>query len=129
MGMKFPSLNFKAMAGGLSSERGQGMIEYILLVVVIITMALAIGARLFKPFNEWANHYIGDYVVCLLDYGELPSLGGAEAFSDGECDKKFEPFTVAGGRGEKEDSKKAKEKQANSSSSSGNRRSDSRTVA
>lgn len=72
------------------------MVEYILLVVIILMMALAISARLFKPFNEWAKNYIGDYVYCLLDEGELPGLGGEESVE--ECDKGFDAWTVANGR-------------------------------
>lgn len=108
MGIQFPSLN----------SRGQGMVEYILVVVVVITMAIIIGYRLFKPFNQWANHYIGSYVECLLDYGELPRLGGEEAsnMQDGECDKEFKPFTVGEGREKKEDAEKAK---ANSNANRG----------
>lgn len=80
----------------LHGERGQGLLEYILLIVVIIGMALAIGLRLFKPFSEWAGHYIGGYIECLLDEGELPSLGGAETITG--CEGNFEGFTLAGGR-------------------------------
>lgn len=72
------------------------MIEYILLIVIIIAIALAISARLFKPFNEWAKNYIGDYIYCLLDEGELPGLGGPETVE--ECDKGFDAFTAAAGR-------------------------------
>lgn len=84
----------------LANSRGQGIVEYILVIVVVISIALAIGARLFKPFNEWARNYIGDYVACLLDQGELPSLGGQEVI-DG-CDASFESFTVANGRPSRE---------------------------
>lgn len=84
----------------IRNQKGQGIVEYILLVVIIISFALAISARLFKPINEWAKNYIGDYIYCLLDEGELPGLGGEETID--ECDKGFEAFTVAGGRGAKE---------------------------
>lgn len=111
MGTQFPSLN----------SRGQGMIEYILLVVVVITMAFIIGLRLFKPMNEWMNHYIGDYVQCLLDYGELPTLGGeqAENINDGDCDKEFKPFSVGDGRARKDDA--ASRANANQNNSGSNR--------
>lgn len=78
------------------SQKGQGVVEYILLVVIIISFALAISARLFKPFNDWAKNYIGDYIYCLLDQGELPGLGGAESVQ--ECDKGFAEFTPVAGR-------------------------------
>lgn len=78
------------------NQKGQGIVEYILLIVIIIAMALAISARLFKPFNEWAKNYIGDYIYCLLDEGELPSLGGEDTVE--ECDKGFDAFTAGAGR-------------------------------
>lgn len=78
------------------SSRGQGFVEYILLIVIVISLALAVSNAFFKPFNEWARNYIGDYIFCLLDEGELPSLGGADSVS--ECSEKFEAFTFGGGR-------------------------------
>lgn len=83
----------------LSNNHGQGIVEYILLIVVVIMIATALSLRLFKPANEWMKNYIGDYIECLLDQGELPSLGGAETVSD--CDLNHEPFTVSDGRAPK----------------------------
>lgn len=78
------------------NSRGQGIVEYILLIVVVISLALAVSAQFFKPFNEWARNYIGDYITCLLDQGELPSLGGGESVSD--CDKDFQNASFGSGR-------------------------------
>lgn len=90
-------LEFRTRAGRhLTSSSGQGIVEYILVLVVVIAVALAVSAAFFKPFNEWARNYMGDYIYCLLDEGELPSLGGEEAISD--CEKGFEDFTFGGGR-------------------------------
>ncbi|ODS51116.1 MAG: hypothetical protein ABS42_00080 [Bdellovibrio sp. SCN 50-8] len=83
----------------LRNSGGQGVVEYILLIVVVIAIALAVSARLFQPFNDWAKNYIGDYIYCLLDQGELPALGGEEAVS--ECDKNFQNYTFGGGRAPK----------------------------
>jgi len=79
-----------------SSSSGQGIVEYILLIVIVISVALAVSATFFKPFNEWASNYVGDYIFCLLDQAELPALGGEETVS--ECDKGFENFTFGSGR-------------------------------
>lgn len=75
---------------GLRSESGQGIIEYILLLVVVITLAILLANRLFKPFREWAQHYIGNYVECLLDQGELPGLGGQNGIQDCNFTSPFE---------------------------------------
>jgi hypothetical protein len=82
--------------------KGQGVVEYILLIVVILAIALIIMERLFKPMNKWAKNYIGDYIYCLLDQGELPSLGGTETTRD--CDQGFDSFTAENGRPSKSSS-------------------------
>lgn len=79
-----------------SSSSGQGIVEYILLIVIVLSVALAVSAALFKPFDKWARNYIGEYIYCLLDEGELPSLTGEGTVS--ECNASFESFTFGGGR-------------------------------
>lgn len=80
---------------GLRSESGQGIVEYILLLVVVITLVLALANRFFKPFRNWADFYVGAYVECLLDQGQLPSLGGENALQD--CDPPPNEFAGGGG--------------------------------
>lgn len=48
-------------------------------------------------FEKWANNYFGEYLACLLETGELPSIGGAPGDS-GICNELFEPFDIANGR-------------------------------
>lgn len=80
----------------LRSQSGQGMIEYVLLMVVILALAAAVLTRFFMPFESWAKNYLGSYFYCLLDSGELPALGGSGG--QGDCNDKFEDFTLANGR-------------------------------
>lgn len=68
----------------LTSEKGQGLVEYILLLVVVVTIALTFMNLFFKPYARWAQQHIGGYVECLLDQGELPGLGGDSGVKD--CD-------------------------------------------
>lgn len=57
-----------------SNQSGQAMIEYVLLLV--ITIALIFMAKgLFTNLNQFMTGYVGGYFKCLMDYGELPSLG------------------------------------------------------
>ncbi|MBV2169408.1 MAG: hypothetical protein KUL82_11945 [Bdellovibrio sp.] len=87
-------------AGGLNN-RGQAMVEYVLMLIISVSLVLALMTQVFKPFGEFVNNYMGKYVGCLLEYGELPSLGSSEpsaADEDSECDKKFDPASMAGGR-------------------------------
>ena len=78
----------------LRSDSGQALVEYILILVVVITLAIALMTRFSKPFAKWAQFYIGDYIECLLDQGELPALGGSNAVTD--CEPKSN-FTEDGG--------------------------------
>lgn len=77
------------------------MVEYVLLMVVTVSMLLALVYQVFKPFQSFVKSYMGDYTACLLETGELPSLGNSDAqaaLSDEGCDAKFESATLAGGR-------------------------------
>ncbi|MEI7972800.1 MAG: hypothetical protein WCH11_00365 [Bdellovibrio sp.] len=81
----------------LQNSRGQAFVEYLLILVVSVSLISVIAYRLFTPLREWARNYMGAYVECLLDAGELPRIGGGSGEA-GECDEGFEPFTVAEGR-------------------------------
>lgn len=88
-------------------QKGQAVIEYMLILVVTVSLVMLLMNYMFKPFGEFIQRYMGDYVGCLLDYGELPTLGSDEESivdSDTECDKKFKPASIAGGRPPKEGS-------------------------
>lgn len=41
--------------------------------------------------------YFGDYFACILETGEMPSLGGKGAVQ-GICDTEFKPFSLSAGR-------------------------------
>lgn len=89
---------FKA---GLINSRGQALIEYVLLLVITVSLILALMNVMFKPFGEFIDNYMGKYVACLLEYGELPTLGGdtpSPVSEDSECNKKFEAGSLAAGR-------------------------------
>ncbi len=80
----------------LSNSRGQGTLEYTLLLLITIAILTALAQQIFKPFNRWLQNYMGSYLECLLDVGELPSLGYGEA--SGECNNLYESASVAFGR-------------------------------
>lgn len=82
-------------------QKGQAVIEYMLILVVTVSLVMLLMNYMFKPFGEFIQRYMGDYVGCLLEYGELPTLGHDEESiidSDSECDKRFKPASMAGGR-------------------------------
>ncbi|MCS6838344.1 MAG: hypothetical protein NZ480_05805 [Bdellovibrionaceae bacterium] len=77
-------------------QRGQGTTEYVLLLVVIIAIAFLVLNRLFTPVQRWTQFYIGEYIDCLLDQGELPKILGD---GDDVVDCRFEGQSLADGGG------------------------------
>ena len=73
------------------------MVEYILVLIVATILILTFIWLFSTSFQAWANNYFGDYLTCLLETGELPSLGGTPGDS-GLCNQYFEPFSIKAGR-------------------------------
>jgi len=78
------------------SQSGQAVVEYILIVGLVVTIILGLMNQLYKPFGDWMQDYMGQYLECLLDVGELPTIAGSS--ESGECNSKFQNFSVTGGR-------------------------------
>jgi len=79
---------------------GQALVEYVLVLIVTVSIILSLIAQIFTPFGNFLDKYMGSYVSCLLDFGELPTLGSpisTIANEDG-CDARFETFSVSSGR-------------------------------
>ena len=57
-------------------QKGASAIEYILLVVVVVSMLLTLTQIFWKPFGNFLDNYVGGYTQCLLEVGELPVLEG-----------------------------------------------------
>lgn len=82
----------------MRSNAGQGIIEYILVLVVVVAIILGGIYQLNSAFAAWAHNYFGDYLSCLLETGDLPSLGGPSDTTAGVCNQLYKPFTLADGR-------------------------------
>jgi len=86
-----------------SSQSGQALVEYVLLLVVSISIIIGLK-NAFQSAGEFVRGYVGAYTQCLMEYGELPSLGLDEPDitrhkSDAVgCNHKFKGFTLAEGR-------------------------------
>jgi len=78
------------------SNGGQAVIEYLLLTIIIVVIALTVIKQISESTESFAKNYFGEYLACLLEVGELPSLGGPEGWSEG-CKDYFQPFTLANG--------------------------------
>lgn len=90
--------NFRSPHGLLASRRGQAVTEYLLVLVVVVGIALGVLYQLNTAFKKYVQSYFGDYIACLLETGELPSLGGEEGVSGDVCNASFEPFSLKNGR-------------------------------
>ena len=80
----------------LADRSGQATMEYILLLVITVSLVLSLTNQFFKPFGKFINNYMGDYISCLLETGEYPSTGTSSTKS--ECDVKFDPASFGNGR-------------------------------
>lgn len=81
----------------LKNQRGQALVEYILLNLVVMIVLVKLIAGVADAVGNFFQNSYGDYFICLLETGELPTLGG-EDNPDLECNDTFEPFTIAKGR-------------------------------
>lgn len=72
------------------------MIEYILLLIITISMILLAMANLFRPMQNFLQNFMGTYVSCLLTSGELPAIRTENTMKDDDpkCS-----FSLTGGNG------------------------------
>lgn len=66
------------------NEKGQAMIEYVLLLVITVSMVLLALANVFKPIQGFLQNYMGTYVACLLSSGELPAIRTENGLKDND---------------------------------------------
>ena len=77
-------------------QAGQAILEYILVLVIIVSLILGIMYQFNDAFKNFLDNYFGDYIACLLETGELPSLGGSGPTS-AECISPYANFSLASG--------------------------------
>lgn len=78
-------------------QAGQAVVEYILVMLIIIAVIAGVIYQFNDSFRIYAKNYFGDYLACLLETGELPSLGAADG-SQGVCGALFQKFDPASGK-------------------------------
>ncbi len=86
----------KVQAAGPISRfpKGQASVEFILLAVVSLILVWGLNYQLNDSFKQWFDNYLGDYVVCLVQRGELPW----GLTPSGRCDSQYQAFTLVTGR-------------------------------
>lgn len=80
------------------SQSGQAVLEYLLILFVTVGIALGVMYQLNSALKKYVQSYFGDYIACLLETGELPSLGGDGGVGADTCNASFEPFSLQNGR-------------------------------
>ncbi len=84
-----------------SSQSGQAVLEYILILVISVGLVLGIMYQFNTAFKKYVQSYFGNYIACLLETGELPSLYGGDAVGGPNaesCGSQFEKFSLQNGR-------------------------------
>lgn len=57
------------------NQSGQAGIEYILILLVIVALAMMLR-QLYEPLRLWTDRHFSAYLSCLLEVGELPQFAG-----------------------------------------------------
>ena len=78
-----------------ASQAGQAVLEYVLTLVVVVTILTAGIYQFSSAFQAFATSYFGEYLQCLIEAGELPQLGNDDG---GICESSFQSFSLANGR-------------------------------
>ncbi len=77
-------------------EAGQAVLEYILVLIITVSLILGILYQFNDAFKNFLDSYFGDYIACLLETGELPSLGGSGP-NQADCVSPFRQFSLESG--------------------------------
>ncbi|BEV70137.1 hypothetical protein Bb109J_c3557 [Bdellovibrio bacteriovorus] len=69
------------------------------MLVIIVALLIGLTSQIIKPMDAFIKNYMGSYVQCLLEMGELPSIGSEDtAVEDEGCNARFQAGTWANGR-------------------------------
>ena len=102
-------------------QSGQALLEYVLILAISVALVLGLMNQLYKPFGSWLQNYMGTYLECLIDIGELPSLGYNGG--SGECNARFQKGSLSAGRppidGQNSSANSAKNKNSGSGDADG----------
>lgn len=90
-----------------NSRAGQAVLEYILMVVVGVTLVVSLSLAIFQPLGQFVDNLNREYIKCLLETGELPQLSSEdqnvvcfdEIPSFAALDSEGNPLPPGGGEG------------------------------
>ena len=59
----------------IMNKKGQAMIEYLLMVVMMVVLLAGLMITFFVPLGDFISSLNNSYIRCLLETGELPKVG------------------------------------------------------
>ena len=77
---------------------GQGSLEYVLFLGLNVVMILGMVYQFNTAFHMWVKTYFGDYISCLIETGELPSLGSKSTLKSDQCSQYAVQFSLKEGK-------------------------------
>jgi len=79
------------------AQSGQAVIEYILILSVVILLILGGVYQFNDSFRNYVRGFFGGYIACLLETGELPSLGASQVATQ-TCVAQYRAFDPNSGQ-------------------------------
>jgi len=67
------------------NQRGQSIIEYVLLLVVVVGLFYGLSKALFEPLRKYGSDVFTNTIACAFEYGQLP----AEIVTEDGCEAAF----------------------------------------
>ncbi|HVK61965.1 MAG TPA: hypothetical protein VM432_10460 [Bdellovibrionales bacterium] len=77
------------MSAPLRSQKGQGTVEYVLVLMITVVLILTVIARFNDSFRLYSERLFDGYLACLLETGELPGRSA-------ECAAAYEGYASSG---------------------------------
>lgn len=70
----------------LTNQSGQAIIEYVLLLVIVVSLFYGLSKTFFEPLQRYGTGVFTNTIACAFEYGQLP----AEIVSEDGCEARFE---------------------------------------
>jgi len=67
-------------------QRGQAIIEYVLLLVIVVSLFYGLSKTFFEPLQKYGSSVFTNTIACSFEYGQLPS----EIISEDGCAAKYQ---------------------------------------
>ncbi|MEY4617238.1 MAG: hypothetical protein RJB66_2198 [Pseudomonadota bacterium] len=77
------------------NQKGQTIVEYVLLIVVILSLAYGLARNFIQPLRDYGSAVFTNTIACALEYGQLP----AEVVGEQGCEASMKGGTGSSGGG------------------------------